>query len=157
WAGCDGRALCRPLAESRSAEDALCGCREFRCGMVRNHRFLPGQSLFCLSQTRCALAAPGAEVPGAVSADRMRARVDSFRLDRSVPVPLRHRVSAGNGRADHPQLSRQQPVGILVSMKFAKFLAASVAFVALSCLIYWIHIRFVQVNVVFYSAILDGV
>lgn len=42
-------------------------------------------------------------------------------------------------------------------MKAKKFIAAAVLFVALSCLIYWIHIAFFRVNVVFYSAILDGV
>jgi hypothetical protein len=42
-------------------------------------------------------------------------------------------------------------------MKTSRFLAASTFFVALICLIYWIDISFFQVNVVFYSAILDGV
>lgn len=42
-------------------------------------------------------------------------------------------------------------------MKASRFLAASTFFVALTCLIYWIHIAFFRVNVVFYSAILDGV
>lgn len=42
-------------------------------------------------------------------------------------------------------------------MKTSRFLAASTLFVGLICLIYWIDISFFQVNVVFYSAILDGV
>ncbi len=42
-------------------------------------------------------------------------------------------------------------------MKTIKFLAASALFVVLACLIYWLHIAFFRVNVVFYSAILDGV
>jgi hypothetical protein len=42
-------------------------------------------------------------------------------------------------------------------MKTSRFLAASMVFVTLICLIYWIDISFFQVNVVFYSAILDGV
>lgn len=42
-------------------------------------------------------------------------------------------------------------------MKTSRFLAASTFFMALACLIYWIDISFFRVNVVFYSAILDGV
>lgn len=42
-------------------------------------------------------------------------------------------------------------------MKTSRFLAASTLFVTLICLIYWIDISFFQVNVVFYSAIFDGV
>jgi len=42
-------------------------------------------------------------------------------------------------------------------MKTIKLLAASALFVVLACLIYWVHIAFFRVNVVFYSAILDGV
>ncbi|SCK31639.1 hypothetical protein VAR608DRAFT_2727 [Variovorax sp. HW608] len=42
-------------------------------------------------------------------------------------------------------------------MKAVKFLAASTFFVVLACLIYWGHIAFFRVNVVFYSAIVDGV
>lgn len=42
-------------------------------------------------------------------------------------------------------------------MKTSKFLGASVLFLALTCLIYWAHISFMRVNVVFYSAIVDGV
>ncbi len=41
-------------------------------------------------------------------------------------------------------------------MKFVRFLLASVAFVVLTCLVYWIHIAYFRVNVVFYSAMLDG-
>lgn len=41
-------------------------------------------------------------------------------------------------------------------MKIGKFLGASLLFVALTCLIYWIHIAFFRVDVVFYSALLDG-
>jgi hypothetical protein len=41
-------------------------------------------------------------------------------------------------------------------MKTSRFLAASTLFVTLICLIYWINISFFRVNVVFYSAILDG-
>jgi len=41
-------------------------------------------------------------------------------------------------------------------MKTIKFLIGSALFVVLACLIYWVHIAFFQVNVVFYSAILDG-
>lgn len=42
-------------------------------------------------------------------------------------------------------------------MKIARFLAASLAFLALACLIYWIHAAFFRVDVVFYSALFDGV
>lgn len=42
-------------------------------------------------------------------------------------------------------------------MKTIKFIAASTVFLALTCLIYWVHIAFLRVDVVFYSAILDGV
>jgi hypothetical protein len=42
-------------------------------------------------------------------------------------------------------------------MKTSRFLAASTFFIVLACLIYWIDISFFRVNVVFYSAILDGV
>lgn len=42
-------------------------------------------------------------------------------------------------------------------MKFAKFVSASGLFVVLTCAIYWTHITFFPVNVVFYSAIFDGV
>lgn len=42
-------------------------------------------------------------------------------------------------------------------MKFAKFVSASVLFLVLTCAIYWAHISFFPVNVVFYSAIFDGV
>ncbi|MGL4315199.1 MAG: hypothetical protein ACRCTL_01070 [Pseudomonas sp.] len=41
-------------------------------------------------------------------------------------------------------------------MKSGRFLAASLFFLAMACLIYWIHITFFRVDVVFYSAILDG-
>lgn len=41
-------------------------------------------------------------------------------------------------------------------MKFAKFVSASVLFLVLTCAIYWAHISFFPVNVVFYSAIFDG-
>lgn len=41
-------------------------------------------------------------------------------------------------------------------MKGIRFLAASMLFVMLACLIYWLHIVFFRVDVVFYSAILDG-
>jgi len=41
-------------------------------------------------------------------------------------------------------------------MKTTRFVAASAFFVVLTCLIYWVHITFFRVNVVFYSAILDG-
>lgn len=41
-------------------------------------------------------------------------------------------------------------------MKTTKFIAASALFLVLMCLIYWIHISFFRVNVVFYSAIFDG-
>lgn len=42
-------------------------------------------------------------------------------------------------------------------MKTTKFITASALLVVLTCLIYWTHIAFFHVNVVFYSAILDGV
>lgn len=42
-------------------------------------------------------------------------------------------------------------------MKTRQFIAASALFTALACLIYWVHISFLHVNVVFYSAIVDGV
>jgi hypothetical protein len=42
-------------------------------------------------------------------------------------------------------------------MKLAKFVSASGLFVVLTCAIYWTHITFFPVNVVFYSAIFDGV
>ena len=42
-------------------------------------------------------------------------------------------------------------------MKIIRFAAASAFFLALACLIYWVHISFMHVNVVFYSAIVDGV
>lgn len=42
-------------------------------------------------------------------------------------------------------------------MKTSKFFAASALFVLLTCLIYWVHISFMHVDVVFYSAIADGV
>lgn len=42
-------------------------------------------------------------------------------------------------------------------MKTARFLAASLVFLALACLIYWIHAAFFRVDVVFYSALFDGV
>lgn len=42
-------------------------------------------------------------------------------------------------------------------MKTKKFLSASAIFIALTCLIYWLHITFFRVDVVFYSAIVDGV
>lgn len=41
-------------------------------------------------------------------------------------------------------------------MKTGKFVAASALFLVLACLIYWVHMAFFRVNVVFYSAILDG-
>jgi hypothetical protein len=42
-------------------------------------------------------------------------------------------------------------------MKIIRFAAASAFFLVLACLIYWVHISFMHVNVVFYSAIVDGV
>lgn len=42
-------------------------------------------------------------------------------------------------------------------MKLGRFLVASLLFVALTCFIYWLHVAFFRVNVVFYSALLDGV
>jgi len=42
-------------------------------------------------------------------------------------------------------------------MKIIGFIAASAFFLALACLVYWLHMAFLQVNVVFYSAIVDGV
>jgi hypothetical protein len=42
-------------------------------------------------------------------------------------------------------------------MKTIRFLAASALFVVLASFIYWAHIAFFRVNVVFYSAIVDGV
>jgi hypothetical protein len=42
-------------------------------------------------------------------------------------------------------------------MKTSRFLAASAFFLVLTCLIYWVHVSFLRVNVVFYSAIVDGV
>ncbi|RZL91184.1 MAG: hypothetical protein EOP76_14195 [Variovorax sp.] len=42
-------------------------------------------------------------------------------------------------------------------MKFAKFVSASGLFLVLTCTIYWVHITFFPVNVVFYSAVFDGV
>ncbi|UUY10026.1 hypothetical protein LRS11_08360 [Pseudomonas sp. J452] len=42
-------------------------------------------------------------------------------------------------------------------MKTGKFLTASIFFVALTGLIYWAHVAFFRVDVVFYSALLDGV
>ena len=42
-------------------------------------------------------------------------------------------------------------------MKISRFIAASTFFVSLTCLIYWVHISFFRVNVVFYSAMLDGI
>ena len=42
-------------------------------------------------------------------------------------------------------------------MKIIGFIAASALFLALACLVYWAHIAFLHVNVVFYSAIVDGV
>lgn len=41
-------------------------------------------------------------------------------------------------------------------MKTKKFLVAYTLFIALTCMIYWLHIRFFRVDVVFYSAIFDG-
>lgn len=42
-------------------------------------------------------------------------------------------------------------------MKIARFLAASAIFLVVTCIVYWLHITFFRVNVVFYSAILDGI
>lgn len=42
-------------------------------------------------------------------------------------------------------------------MKTWRFLVASLFFVALVCLVYWIHVAYFRVDVVFYSALLDGV
>jgi hypothetical protein len=42
-------------------------------------------------------------------------------------------------------------------MKITRFLIGSTLFVVLLCLIYWAHIAFFGINVVFYSAIFDGV
>jgi hypothetical protein len=42
-------------------------------------------------------------------------------------------------------------------MKTREFLYASALFTAFACLIYWLHITFFRVDVVFYSAIVDGV
>ncbi|SEA73680.1 hypothetical protein [Variovorax sp. YR216] len=42
-------------------------------------------------------------------------------------------------------------------MKTRKFLYASAIFIVFACLIYWLHITFFRVDVVFYSAIFDGV
>ncbi|MDL9999594.1 hypothetical protein QTI24_13325 [Variovorax sp. J22P240] len=42
-------------------------------------------------------------------------------------------------------------------MKTGKFLFASTIFIAFACLIYWLHITFFRVDVVFYSAIVDGI
>lgn len=42
-------------------------------------------------------------------------------------------------------------------MKIIRFAAASAFFLVLACFIYWVHISFMHVNVVFYSAIVDGV
>ena len=41
-------------------------------------------------------------------------------------------------------------------MKTTKFLIASLLFLVLVCLIYWVHVTFFQIDVVFYSALLDG-
>lgn len=41
--------------------------------------------------------------------------------------------------------------------KTIKFLAASTLFLVVACLVYWVHIAFFRVNVVFYSAIFDGI
>ncbi|VTU17326.1 hypothetical protein H6CHR_00747 [Variovorax sp. PBL-H6] len=42
-------------------------------------------------------------------------------------------------------------------MKIIRFAAASAFFLVLACAIYWLHISYMHVNVVFYSAIVDGV
>ncbi|MDM0033310.1 hypothetical protein QTI33_14340 [Variovorax sp. J22P271] len=42
-------------------------------------------------------------------------------------------------------------------MKIRKFFAASALFLALAVLIYWTHVTFLPVNVIFYGAIADGV
>lgn len=42
-------------------------------------------------------------------------------------------------------------------MKAVRFLLATAGFVLLACAIYWLHAAFFRVDVVFYSALLDGV
>jgi len=42
-------------------------------------------------------------------------------------------------------------------MKTRKFILASALFFFLCCVVYWIHVTFLRVNVVFYAAIFDGV
>ena len=40
--------------------------------------------------------------------------------------------------------------------KFSAALLATLAFLALFCLIYWLHVRYLRVDVVFYSAVADA-
>jgi hypothetical protein len=42
-------------------------------------------------------------------------------------------------------------------MKYLKFLVATILFGVLLLLLYWAHVAFLKVNVVFYAAMLDGV